>query len=140
MSGYPGQLMALKSAVTGTPGKDAVAWETDKNVPSRPSLLLVKDLLFMVSDGGVATCLDAKTGKQKWSERLNGQYTASPVSAAGLIYFSNETGKSTVIKAAAEYEVVAENTLEAGCMASPAVVGETLVLRTKTHLYAIAEK
>lgn len=140
VSGHPGQVMALKSNVTGTPGKDAVAWDFDKNVPTRPSLLLVNDLLFMVSDGGVVTCLDAKTGKERWTERLNGQYTASPVVAAGLIYLCNEAGKTTVIRASADYEVVATNDLEAGCMASPALVGDTLILRTKTHLYAIGAK
>jgi outer membrane protein assembly factor BamB len=140
VSGHPAQLMAVKSGATGMVGKDAVVWETDKAVPSRPSLLLVKDLLFMVSDGGVVSCLDAKTGKQRWSERLNGQYTASPVYAAGLIYLPNEGGKTTVIRASAEYEVVATNDLDAGCMASPAVVGDTLLLRTKTHLYAIGER
>jgi outer membrane protein assembly factor BamB len=140
VSGHPAQLMALKSGVTGTPGKDAVVWETDKGVPTRPSLLLVNDLLFMVSDQGVVSCLDAKTGKQRWQERLNGQYTASPVTAAGLIYLCNEAGKTTVIRASAEYEVVATNDLDAGCMASPALVGDTLLLRTKTHLYAIGAK
>jgi len=140
VSGHPGQVMALKSNVSGTPGKDAVAWETDKNVPSRPSLLLANDLLVMVSDGGVVTCLDAKTGKQKWTERLNGQYSASPVVAGGFIYLCNEAGKSTVIRAAGEFEAVATNTLDAGCMASPALVGDTLILRTKTHLYAIGAK
>ncbi|HEX4607405.1 MAG TPA: PQQ-binding-like beta-propeller repeat protein [Urbifossiella sp.] len=140
VSGYPAQLMALKQTATGTVGKDAVAWDTDKGVPTRPSLLLVKDLLVMVSDGGVVSCLDAKTGKQHWTERLNGQYTASPVSAAGLIYLPNEGGKTTVIRAAADYEVVGTNDLDAGCMASPALVGNTLLLRTKTHLYAIGAK
>ncbi|MBN9522468.1 PQQ-binding-like beta-propeller repeat protein [bacterium] len=138
VSGHPAQLMALKQTASGTVGKDAVAWETDKGVPTRPSLLLVKDNLFMVSDGGVVTCLDAKTGKQHWTERLNGQYTASPVCAAGLIYLCNEAGKTTVIRASTDYEVVATNDLDAGFMASPAVVGDTLILRTKTHLYAIA--
>ncbi|HYH68201.1 MAG TPA: PQQ-binding-like beta-propeller repeat protein, partial [Urbifossiella sp.] len=139
-SGHPGQLMALKSNVTGTPGKDAVVWDTYKNVPTRPCLLLVNDLLVMVSDSGVVTGLDAKTGKQHWNERLNGTYSASPVYAAGLIYLCNDAGKTTVIRAAAEYEVVATSDLDAGFMASPALVGDTLILRTKTHLYAIGAK
>ena len=140
LSGYPTQLMAVKSEVKGMVGKEAVAWETDKGVPTKPSLLLVKDLLVMVSDGGVVTCLDAKTGRQHWSERLNGSYSASPVCAGGLVYLCNEGGKTTVIRAAAEYEVVGTSDLDAGCMASPALAGDTLILRTKTHLYAIGAK
>lgn len=141
VSGHPAQLMAVKeTGATGAVSKDAVAWETDKAVPSRPSLLVSGDLLFMVSDGGVVSCLDAKTGKPHWSERLGGQYTASPVLAGGHIYLPNEIGKTTVLKASKDYEVVAVNTLDAGCMASPAVTGDTLLLRTKTHLYAIGKK
>jgi len=140
VSGHPSQLMALKQGVSGAVQKDAVAWETDKGVPTRPSLLLAGDLLFMVNDGGVVSCLDAKTGKPYWSERLNGQYTASPVLAGGLIYFPNEIGKTTVLKAAKEFETVAVNELDAGCMASPAVAGDALLLRTKTHLYSLGTK
>ncbi|MDB5312416.1 MAG: outer rane biosis protein BamB [Gemmataceae bacterium] len=140
VSGHPSQLMALKEGVSGMVPKDAVAWETDKGVPTRPSLLVQGDLLFMVSDGGVVSCLDAKTGKPFWSERLNGEYTASPVLVGGHIYLPNQTGKTTVIKAAREYEPVAANELDAGCMASPAVAGDALILRTKTHLYSIGKK
>jgi outer membrane protein assembly factor BamB len=140
VSGYPAQLMALKQTAAGMVGRNAVAWETDKGVPTRPSLMLVNDLLVMVSDSGVVTCLDAKTGKSHWTERLNGQYTASPVCANGLLYFPNEGGKTTVLRASTDYEVVSVNDLDAGCMASPAVVGDTLILRTKTHLYAIGAR
>jgi outer membrane protein assembly factor BamB len=141
ISGHPAQLMAVKSGVTGMVGKDAVVWDTDKNVPTKPSLLLVKDLLFMVSDGGVVSCLDAKSGKVHWAERpLPSSYSASPVYAAGLIYLPSEAGKTAVVRASAEYEVVSVNELPAGCMASPALVGDTLILRTKTHLYAIGSK
>jgi outer membrane protein assembly factor BamB len=75
-----------------------------------------------------------------WTERLNGEFTASPVYADGNIYLSNQTGKTIVVKAAAEYEPVATNELDAGCMASPAVSGDALLLRTKTHLYCIGKK
>jgi hypothetical protein len=139
-SGHPSQLMAVKETVGGAVPKEAVVWETDKGVPTRPSLLLVGDLLFMVSDGGVMTCLDAKTGKSYRTERLNGQYTASPVYAAGHIYLANEGGKTMVVKAGKDLEVVATNELKDGCMASPAVSGDALILRTKTSLYSIGAK
>ena len=140
VSGHPSQLMAVREGVSGMVSRAAIAWETERGVPTRPSLLLQGDLLFMVNDGGVVSCLDAKTGKQIWSERLNGEYTASPILVSGYIYLPNQTGKTTVLKAGKEYEPVATNELEAGCMASPAVAGDALILRTKTHLYSIGKK
>jgi outer membrane protein assembly factor BamB len=142
LTGHPAQLVALKQGGHGALAKDSVAWESDKAVPSRPSLLLVGDLLFMVSDDGVMTCLDAKTGKPHWSERLNGAFSASPVYADGHIYAANQTGKTTVVKAqgGAMAEVVSVNELKDGCMASPAIAGDALFLRTKAHLYCIGAK
>jgi outer membrane protein assembly factor BamB len=140
LSGHPSQLMALKQGGSGLLTKNSVAWDVDKAVPSRPSLLLVGELLFMISDDGVMSCLDAKTGKLHWSERQNGAYTASPIYADGSIYASNQTGKTVVVKAAKTFEPVATNELKDGCMASPAVSGDAILLRTKTHLYCIGKK
>lgn len=139
-SGHTRQLLAVKEGVAGAVPKDAVGWQKEKIVPTRSSLLLLGELLVMVSDDGIASCLDAKTGKVYWSERLGGEYTASPVAAGGFLYFPNQSGKTTVVKAAKEYEPVAVNELAAGCMASPAVAGDALFLRTKTHLYCIAAR
>jgi outer membrane protein assembly factor BamB len=139
-TGYPAQLVAIKQGVTGAVPKDAIVWDTDKGVPTRPSLLVVRDLLFMVSDGGVVTCLEAKSGNPVWSERLNGEFSASPVFAAGRIYLANQTGKTFVIDASRNYNVEAVNELDAGCMASPAILEDGLFLRTKTHLYHIIAK
>ena len=139
-SGHTRQLLAVKEMVSGAVPKDAVVWRVDKIVPTRPSLILDGDMLYMVSDDGIASGLDAKTGKVYWSERQNGEFTASPVLAGGHLYLSNQTGKTIVLKASREYEPVATNTLDAGCMASPAVAGDALLLRTKTHLYSIGKK
>ncbi len=139
-SGHTRQLLAVKETVSGAVPKDAVVWRVDKIVPTRPSLILHGDMLYMVSDDGIASGLDAKTGKVYWSERQNGEFTASPVLAGGHLYLSNQTGKTIVLKASREYEPVATNTLDAGCMASPAVAGDALLLRTKTHLYSIGKK
>ncbi|MBX9580127.1 MAG: PQQ-like beta-propeller repeat protein [Gemmataceae bacterium] len=139
-SGHTRQLLAVKEGVSGAVSRDAVAWQKERIVPTRPSLLLLGDLLFMVSDDGIASCLDAKTGKVYWSERLPGEYTASPVAVGGYLYFPSQSGKTAVVRAATEFEPVATNELAAGCMASPAVAGDALFLRTKTHLYCIAGK
>ena len=91
------------------------------------------------SDNGIAACVDARTGRQVWSERLaaGGGYYASLLFAAGRIYFFSDNGKATVIKPAANLEVLAVNELNAGCMATPAIAGSAFYVRTKTHLYRI---
>jgi len=106
-----------------------------------PSPLIVDDLLFMVSDQGFASCLEAKTGRQLWRERLRagGDHWASPVYADGRIYFSGKKGVVSVIAAAREFRLLAENRFEAGFIASPAVAGRSIILRSHTHLYCVAE-
>ena len=88
---------------------------------------------------GVASCVEAKTGAEVWRERIGGDCSASPVYADGRIYFFNEVGKATVVEAGRQFKVLAENKLEDGFMASPAIAGKALYLRTKTHLYRIEE-
>jgi outer membrane protein assembly factor BamB len=116
-----------------------VAWRTKRNVPKKPSLLLLNDLLFGVEDNGTATCWNALTGEPFWSEKIGGHYSASPVAAAGRVYFFNEEGKSTVVAAARTFNRLAENQLGDGFMASPAVSGNALILRSRTHLYRVEE-
>ncbi|AWM36279.1 outer membrane biogenesis protein BamB [Gemmata obscuriglobus] len=140
-SGSSGKLFALKPDVLkGEVPKDAVAWQVAKGVSVRPSPIVVGNLLFMAADNGVATCLDAVSGKLHWTERLDGEFSASPVYANGNVYFCNQIGKTFVVKAAASYELLAENRLDGGFMASPAIAWDELFLRTKTHLYAIGKK
>lgn len=116
-----------------------VVWRAMRGAPRLPSSVLVDGLLFMVSDSGTATCLEAATGREVWQERLPGEYAASLLYADGGIYAFNQTGVATVFRAARRFEVLATNKLDAGFMASPAVKGRALFLRTKTHLYRIEE-
>lgn len=141
-SGHTGKLFALKAdALTGAVPKEAVAWQMPKGASEKPSVLVAGGLLFMVNDrSGMASCLDAATGKEFWNQRLNGEFSASPVLAGGNVYFCNQGGQTFVVKADKKYELVEENRLDGGFMASPAVVGDDLFLRTKTHLYAIGKK
>jgi prepilin-type processing-associated H-X9-DG protein len=99
--------------------------------------VLVGDLFFMINDTGHVTCLEAATGRQVWRERVRGNFAASLLYADGHVYCFSREGRATVFKAAREYEVVALNTLESGFMASAAVSGKALFLRTKEHLYRI---
>jgi outer membrane protein assembly factor BamB len=114
-----------------------IAWRSNKSVPKRNSQLLVGRDLFMINDGGVASCLDALTGDVIWTKRLPGEYWASPILANGLVYCCSQQGEIQVFKASREFELVAENHLDDGFNASPAVAGEALILRSKSHVYRI---
>lgn len=117
-----------------------VAWSTGKTVPRRGSPLIVGDHLFMMADAGILSCLDAKTGEFLWSKRLPGQYWASPIYADGRLYIPSDDGQTQVVAASDEYEHLASNKLDAGCNATPAVFENSLLIRTKTHLYRIGKK
>ena len=132
-------MVAIKLGGRGNITKTHEAWRLPRRqVPRRASPILVNGALYMVSDGGVMQCLDAQTGEVHWRERLGGNYTACPIYAGGRLYFFNEAGDCAVIKPGVDgLHVEHTNTLESGFMASPAVVGDALILRTKTHLYRI---
>jgi outer membrane protein assembly factor BamB len=135
-----GDLLAVKLGGRGVVTDTHIAWKATSHVPNRPSPLLVGDLLFMVhQDTGVVTCLEAKTGELVWRERLpgSGNHSASPVFADGRIYFFNENGHGAVIEAGRQFKVLAENKLDDGIMASAAIAGKALFIRTKTHLYRL---
>ena len=91
----------------------------------------------MISDAGIATCLDLARGKVVWQERLGGNFSASPLAGDGRIYFSSEEGVTTVIDASRKFGRLAANTLAGRILASPAVAGRSLILRTDTHLYRV---
>jgi outer membrane protein assembly factor BamB len=130
-------LLALKLGGSGVLSVSDVVWRLKKAAPNKPSVTLSNGLLFTVNDGGIASCLDAKTGDTVWSERLGGNFSASPVLAEGRLYAGNEEGKFYVFDAAREFKVLAENKFTDGFMASPAVSGKALYLRSRTALYRL---
>ena len=138
--GMRAELFAVRPDGHGNVTNSHVAWQYKRAVPKRPSMLLVEDLLFMVDNDGVAACVEAKTGKEVWRQRVGGNYSASPIYAAGKIYFFNEAGKATVIEASREFKILATSQLGDGFMASPAVSGNALYLRSRSHLYRIEKK
>jgi outer membrane protein assembly factor BamB len=135
-----GEVWAVRPGGKGVVTESHVAWKATHNVPTRPSLLLVGDLIFMVDDAGFASCLEAKTGTEVWRERIGGAHSASPVYAEGRIYFFSEEGKTSVVAATREFKILAQSHLCDGFMASPAVDGKAFYLRSKTHLYRVEEK
>jgi len=133
-------LFAIRTGGAGDVTDSHVAWQTTKAVPHTPCVLVVKNELYMVSDGGVASCLDARTGKSHWQERIGGQYSASPVFADGKIYFQNEQGASVVGAPSITFEKIATNNLNERTLASYGVLDNALLIRSDKHLYRIGGK
>ncbi len=137
-TGFPkGELLAVRPDGHGDVTATHVAWRLTRGVPNKPSVLLVGDLLFMTTDAGVASAVDARTGEVVWTGRIGGTHSASPVAADSRVYFFDEEGKTTVIDAGRTFKVLAENQLGDGFMASPAIAGKAFYLRSRTHLYRV---
>ena len=130
-------LLAVRADGRGDVTATHTAWTLRRGVPLTPSPLLVGDELYIVSDLGVATCLDARTGEIRWQERLGGNFSASPVFADGRIYFQSEEGVTTVVAPGLEYRELATNELDGAILASMAVADGALFIRTHDHLYRI---
>ncbi|MFA5190602.1 MAG: PQQ-binding-like beta-propeller repeat protein, partial [Verrucomicrobiia bacterium] len=131
-------ILAIRPDGRGDVTDTHVAWRTTKGAPLTPSMLLVGKELYAVSDDGLASCFDAKTGKVNWQERLGGKYSASPLAAGGRIYLQNESGTGTVLKPGKTFTTLATNSLEERSLASYAVVDGALFIRTAENLYRIA--
>lgn len=114
-----------------------VAWTINKAVPHSASMLVLGDELYFVSDAGIASCANAKTGEVYWSERLAGGFSASPVTAEGRIYFQNETGTTFVLKPGKKFEQIAKNDIGEPTLASFAIADRTIYLRSEKFLRKI---
>ncbi len=132
-------LMAVRTDGSGDVTRSHVAWTLRRGAPLTPSPLLVGDDLYLVTDTGIASCVDAKTGAIRWQQRLNGNFSASPVFADGRIYFQSEAGVTTVIAPGAGFKVLATNTLDGATLASMAVADGSMFIRSNTHLYRIGK-
>lgn len=117
--------------------KSHLAWEYKRNVMYKPTPVVVGDRLFMIADTGVLTCLDVATGKDVYRHRVGGNFSASPLVAGDHVYLLSQEGTAVVFNPGPVFEPVSEGRFDDGFMSSPAVVGDTLILRSKTHLYRI---
>jgi outer membrane protein assembly factor BamB len=131
------RIVAVKYDGSGDVSKSHVVWTKDGQLPSKTSMVIVQDHLYFIGDKGIGMCVDVVSGEEIWKERVGGAFSASPLSADGRIYFFDQEGKTTVIAPGEEYKKLAENKLDGGFMASPAVAGQALFLRTESHLYRI---
>lgn len=122
---------------TGDATEKHVAWSATKGAPLTPSVLAVGEELYTVTDNGVATCFDAHSGNVHWTQRLPGDFSASPVFAEGRIYFQNESGTTYVVKAGRGYELLATNDIDDRTLASLVPTDGAIFLRSESHLWKI---
>lgn len=135
------EMLAIRPDGTNDVTDSHVVWRVGgKDVPLTPSPVVQNGLLYMLADNGILTCLETRSGKTVWRENIGGNYVASPIISGERIYLFSVSGKTTVIRTGRTFEILAENHLDSGFMASPAVSGDSLILRTKTHLYAVGVK
>jgi outer membrane protein assembly factor BamB len=141
-TGHTKRLVAIRPTGSGDITNTHVAWTLGKAnlVPSRPAPLVFHGLLYMISDDGFASCIDITNGNVVWSKRLGGNYCSSPLCAEGRLYLFDQDGKSYVLATGRTAKLIATNRLDEGCMATPAIAGRALFVRTKNHLYRIEKK
>jgi outer membrane protein assembly factor BamB len=134
-----GPFMAVRPGSKGDVSKTHVIWRVETGAPYVSSILYYQGLIYMTGDVGVVTVADGKTGERVWQERIGGVYTASPVAGDGKIYLFSEDGETTVLSAGRSPEVVARNKLTARQLASPAISGGRLFIRSDDTLFAIGK-
>jgi outer membrane protein assembly factor BamB len=132
-------LLAIRPGGSGDVTDTHIVWRLRQNAPHTPSPLLVGDELYTVSDSGIASCIDARSGKVHWQKRLAGAYSASPLYAAGKVYFQSEQGVGTVVAANTTFQQLARNDLGERTLASYAAADGSLFIRTERHLYRIGQ-
>ncbi len=138
--GMRGPLLAVRPGGKGELPASRVVWQYDKGTPDTPCPVVEQGILFAVSDDGIARAFDAQSGKLHWTKRLEGDYKASPLAAAGRIYFLNTSGLCTVVAASVTFDKLAENTLSDRTLASPAAAGGQLFLRGQSALYCLGNQ
>jgi outer membrane protein assembly factor BamB len=133
------ELWAVRPTGRGDVTESHIVWKVKERVPIESSTVIIDGLIYMVNDKGKVSCIDARTGQFVWQDKLKGNFGASPVYADGHIYFSNKKGETTVIQEGRDYKILSSNQLDEGFMASPSIKGNSIILRTKTHLYRIGD-
>ena len=135
-----GPYMAVRLGGTGNVTASHMTWHVPTGAPYIPSLVLYDGLLYMASEAGVVSAVDARTGERVWQERIGGVFTASPVAGDGKIYLVSETGETVVLRAGRTPEVLARNTLDGHFVASPAIASGLLYLRADDVLIAVGSR
>ncbi|MBI1840340.1 MAG: PQQ-binding-like beta-propeller repeat protein [Verrucomicrobia bacterium] len=131
------EMWAIRPGGSGDVTATHVVWKVARQAPQKPSPVLVGAELYMLSDNGIVTCMDAATGGIHYSERIGGEFSASPLAAGDRIYLFDHEGRGTILAAGKEFKVLAKNSLGDGFMASPAAADGALFLRSKSKLFRV---
>lgn len=131
--------VAVKVDGTGNSTSTSLAWEETRTFPYVPTMLSRGEHLYFVNDRGVAACHVAKTGEKVWTERLGGDFTASPVMIDGKVYAVNESGDVYVFAAEPAFKLLAKNSIGEHVLSSPAVADNRLLIRGSEHLFCIGK-
>ena len=131
------ELLAVKTDGRGDVTDTHIVWRLKTRVGKYSSPILVDGLIYTAAEESFVSCVSAATGETVWTERVGGKFAASPIYGDGRLYFFDQQGTTVILKPGRTLEILATNTLDSGCMASPAVAGKALFVRTKTHLYRI---
>lgn len=134
------ELLAIRPDGRGDVTATHVAWRQKKGVPNVSSPLVVGDRLVLMSDQGMATCLNAHTGEVQWTKRLTGTYSASPLARGDTVYAFADDGRALLFEAADAFRQIGRNELSGRIQATPAAVSDSLILRTDGALYRVTEK
>lgn len=134
------QLWAIRVDGRGDVTETHVAWKCQKQVPEISSPIVIGDEIYFVSSLGVLSCLDAATGATCWQHRIGGNYAASPIAGAQLLYFFSREGTATVLRPGRTFDEVARNEIFGQTMASPAIANDSILLRTESHLYCLKSR
>ncbi|MGA2617150.1 MAG: PQQ-binding-like beta-propeller repeat protein [Thermoguttaceae bacterium] len=132
-------LLGVRPGAAGQRTRRDIVWQVEQATPDSPTPVVRGDWLFLINNEGIARCLNARNGKQAWKERLKGQYRASPLAAAGRVYFLNTTGGCTVVAATSRFDRLTENQLDDRTLASPAASDGKLFIRGRKTLYCIGK-
>ncbi len=135
-----GKMVAVDPRGKGDITKSNIKWRAAEAIAKKSSQLIVGDRVFMVSDKGVATCMNQENGEAIWRERIGGKYAASPVFDGEKIMAISEDGLIKFFKADDEFKLLGKSKLGDGFMASPAIAGKRIVLRSLTHLYCVSSE
>lgn len=128
------EALAIRPDGMGDVTATHIVWRTDRNVPEKPSPVAANGLLYLIDDSGVLSCLQIEDAALVYRKRVAGNYSSSPLLAAGYLFLSNQEGVVTVIRQSRQFEEVAKIQLDGRLMASPAVVGNDLLFRSEQSL------
>ena len=130
-----GRMIGVRVDGKGDVTKSHVEWVASSSVAKKSSPLIVDELIYMVTDDGIISCVDVENGETLCRERAGANFAASPIYANGRLYFFSMKGDVFVLEPGRTYNLVSQSKFGSGFMASPAVSGNKLILRSKTHLY-----